>query len=608
MNMVMQLRRRQQQDNDKDDEQSMDGDDDSSKRDKIDEPFSIQIGSVLLLFTLVVAFTVAAIFYQASLGQRTSQSLSFREHQMLIASSPGRRPEHVDVVMIEEEGLDAMPPIELDISIAKHDAFGVAQKFLKNYASSFTKLAQDLQTEFTHLYGGIRPSRYLLSKSVMELEPEGTAWLRLFREKENNELHMVILGDGTAAGYGNHHEDAFSFILQDILRPLMQHFHIDFKVSNVALEHVTLFPYLWCASHFIQSDLPIDIVYADFGSLSSSNLEQVVRQIWGLQQKENSSPAAAPLLILRDSKDDPERIELLHSYIDSGILTSPVLIEWTDAVGPFLQVKPSLRPNGFENWDFMVNSPHNKKSYWTAKQHKLVAWILSMFFLKQMESMVANDQGFSDLQEWDIEPEMPSPILATGSSLRDPWANFLYHPSNALHCLSSFQPANNLIPSKGQVSKDALLEQPKGKMFYNSGWVLDLENAERKEKLQSQHLGFQDLLTSYHGIAASGTLEFDLGLGGKIDAVEKLIVCESQAAPQLQGCKLDQDVTFTINNKIVHSLQRITTETVSYLGKQHCVLLTLEDGGVKGKIRIGARVSNDKITISTACSISHIIW
>merc|ERR1740124_368365 len=257
--------------------------------------------------------------------------------------------------MVEEEGFDKMPPIELDPNVAKHDVFEVAQKYLRNYTSTFTKLAQDLQTEFIRLNGGIRASRYLLSHSLMELQPEEADWIRCLKEKQKKDLHMVVIGGSEAAGYGNHHEESFSFVLQDILQPIMQHFEINFIVSNVALEHVTLFPYLWCIHPFLlrSTDQPIDIVYADFGngdSLSALELEQLIRQIWGLGSRDVDDQANdPPLLILRDSKENSERIDLLQDYTESEILNSPVLMEWTDGVIPFLQVKPSRRPPGFEN-------------------------------------------------------------------------------------------------------------------------------------------------------------------------------------------------------------------------------------------------------------------
>jgi hypothetical protein len=140
--------------------------------------------------------------------------------------------------------------------------------------------------------------------------------------------------------------------------------------------------------------------------------------------------------------------------------------------------------------------------------------------------------------------------------------------------------------------------------FYHSGWVKDLENAERKEKLQSQHLGFLDVLASYHGLPTSGILEFDLENVGA-----DLIVCESQEARQQQACRLDRDMAFTANGKPVEKVRRIETDAVAYRGKQHCLLLALGEAEEGSTVRLSLQVTNKKVALSSGpCSISHIIW
>jgi hypothetical protein len=234
----------------------------------------------------------------------------------------------------------------------------------------------------------------------------------------------------------------------------------------------------------------------------------------------------------------------------------------------------------------------------------MVGRILAMFLLKQLELLVAHEEGLYELEE-EPQVQLPSPILVKASSLKEPWSKYIYHSSPTRTCLSSL--TGNLHPSAGSSTQDVLLEHPKGMLFYTNGWVLDLENSERKEKLRSQHLGFKDMLASYHGIPASGVLSFDLHLKETSD----LIVCEAQSGspqPSDEACKLDQDVEFTLNKGVVKSIKRIETDFVSYEGKRHCFLVQLAKR-TSGKATLGMHVTNQKVTLAKGpCSVSHIIW
>lgn len=588
------------EDDDDDDDESRDDDDcnDDSSKCKADGPAVIPYHKSC--FNVCTALTALLIIGFIAYLHERPRPLNFREKQLLDSGAQSR-PDHVRVIMEEEEGLDTLPPIELDPKIAKDDAYGVAQQYLKKHTSSFMGQAQELQSEFARLHGGIRPARHLLENSLKELGQQD-AWARLLQRKQNDVLHMVVLGNATAAGYGNLHSDAFSFGLENMVKNVMKSFHIDFKVTNVALEHVADFPYLWCIPEFTgTADDTIDIVYLDLGpSLTAQHLELALRQVMGL-----SSPA--PLLILRDSKDDKDRKELLEHYVEGGILQAPVLMEWKDAVDPFLQVKKSRRPDGFEGWDDWgtTNAPH-LESYWTATQHQMVSWILSMFFLKHLELLVAHNDGLYEIKEdpQQQQPSLHAPILAKASALKDPWSKYVYHTSSSRNCRTSFDPADNLKVLEGSSTQEVLVEQPKGMLFYTSGWVLDMENSERKEKIRSQHLGFKDVLASYHGLPASGTLKFELDA-----TTSDFVVCGThQSEPQPKACRLDKDVTMTVNSKPVKSVTQITMEAASYLGDQNCFFVQL-DKKTKGNVILGVEVTNERVTLSKGpCSISHIIW
>ena len=577
---------------------SEESDDNSKERKKGGEPFYMLVYKVCLVLTGVV---IACFLLVVSMSRpSTSKTLNLYKAKMLELNVQPK-PDHVIVVMTEEEGLDQLPSIELDPLVAAHDAFGVVQQYLKNHSSPFMHQAQILQDKFADLFGGIRPCRHLLENTLYEFG--GDSWARLLQRKRKGVLHMVILGEATAAGYGNLHNQAFSFVLQEILKNVMTTVKVDFQVTNAALEHVSTFPYLWCAQEFAKvgqsnGGLPIDLVYLDLGpSMSAANLELIVRQVLGMQ-----SPA--PLLILRDSKDSPDRLDLLQHYIDAGLLQAPVLLEWKDAVDPFFEVKPSRRPPGFTGWTEWgaVESPH-KRAYWTAAQHRMVGWVLAMFLLKHLELMVAAEAGLYDLgnEQGNV---LHAPILARASDLKDPWSKYIYFPSSSRKCLTSFNPVSNLLPASGAVTQDHHIEHPKGMVFYTSGWVLDMENSERKEKLRSQHHGFRDILASYHGIPASGKLTFNF----EVQSTNGLIICESLAPVKADGCRLDRDVEFTLNNRPIKSVRQITTEAISYGGRHPCFHANFESRE-SGLVQLGMRVTNSNVTLTSGpCTISHIVW
>jgi len=148
---------------------------------------------------------------------------------------------------------------------------------------------------------------------------------------------------------------------------------------------------------------------------------------------------------------------------------------------------------------------------------------------------------------------------------------------------------------------------PKGALFYNSGWVADMEAVERKEKQLSEQLGFVDSQKALHGIPASGPLHILLSM----PLSSTVIVCESQAPLQSdKGCNLAEDVTFWFSKTKATFVKRVETDAASYLGKRHCVVVGVpETMQQKKNIRFGVQVTNREVTLAKGpCSISHILW
>jgi hypothetical protein len=540
-----------------------------------------------VLTTILLLSSFFVIFHSAS----SNSALSHRIDDRKIREYP----------KVIEEGLDELPPIELDPDIAKDDAFGIAQHYLKNYTSRFMKEAQKLQADYARLYGGIRSARHLLQNTLHEFG--GDSWVRLLQGKRDKLLHMVVIGHGTAAGYQNRHDQSFSFILQRILQPIMSLFQIQFVLSNIALGNVASFPYLWCIQEHIsglntQNGTLIDVVFLDLDqSTSVTDTEIILRQVIGL-----STPP--PLLVIRGTKGDADLLDLLQHYIDGNSLKSPVLMDWKDAVVPFLMVKPSKRPLGFHNWSEGISLDSTKAmGYWTPNQHNLVAWTLSIFLLKHMELLVACNAGYYQLNAEEKEQiKFHDPILARASALKDPWSVYLYYPSESRKCLTSNGPARNLLPmtefSKTSNHSNTYFESQNNQL----GWKLDLDESEKKKSKILNHEGFHDILASFYGSFSSGALTFDLD----VESMSQFIICNSQSINSV--CRLDRDVSFLIDDEKPKSVTKIISDLISYNGFQNCALITL-NVPKKGKIKVKVEVAKNGILRENhVCSISHIVW
>mmetsp|Transcript_25897 Transcript_25897/g.44056 ORF Transcript_25897/g.44056 Transcript_25897/m.44056 type:complete len:116 (-) Transcript_25897:45-392(-) len=74
-------------------------------------------------------------------------------------------------------------------------------------------------------------------------------------------------------------------------------------------------------------------------------------------------------------------------------------------------------------------------------------------------------------------------------------------PSAHIQCRTSFDPADSLARhlESGHIEGDVLnFKHPKGALYYTSGWVMDIEATERREKQLSEHLGFVDTQKLYN--------------------------------------------------------------------------------------------------------------
>jgi hypothetical protein len=190
----------------------------------------------------------------------------------------------------------------------------------------------------------------------------------------------------------------------------------------------------------------------------------------------------------------------------------------------------------------------------------------------------------------------PPPILTKTSDWHHPWSSLVLgmdgdpemdHTKWAMpqtQCCTSFDsslPSNmqDLILS-GTVGDDdpALLLRPKSAMYYNAGWVLDLDLPLKRDKRMRQGEGNQngsiDTKKAYYGVSTSGTLRMFIPMTIKgrdvdtpyatwnkemkkkskqiLEAIEyvfPLVVCQFAMTSRPDGCRFPKDLAFRIDGK-----------------------------------------------------------
>jgi len=592
------------------------------KEHRIKEPFfviSLQVGASLLVLCVLGYIFIL-------LKPRHDMQHNFREVRL----------KPILPMPVEQDGdLDELPQLELFTKPQawKINAFDIAKEYLvpleeeaHNNSTNDVKTlhllarkASETRSAFAVKYGGETAAKYLIQECIKVLTADSGGkldpsfpWVRVFqRAREQRKMTIAFIGQSTTAGYGNHHKQSFPFVLENLLQPLLKILDIELIVRNHAMEHIGPFPYTWCLNEYIGTD--VDIISWDFGPTTPQDLEIWIRAILALDYK--------PMLIFRDSFAAGGRHKIVQQYVDANLLQAPTIFDWEVAVKPFLQVKAIKRPAGFIDWNIFGVPPgvqalpgQNNKENWTIRQHALVGDVLCIWLLGYVELMVAAQLGTYDIPKPGEIAALHTPLFATASQLKKPYSNLLYFTSpSQLSCYTTFDPVlsgNMNFVASGTV--EAPLLDPKGATFYNSGWVLDLEPDERKEKLLTKewdYLGMKDTQKSFYGLQASGTLAMRLEMSN--GPLELLVLCESHSPPKKDACVLGHDIDVEISGEKAPGLTRIDSDAVAFNGKRLCYLVDLPEG-IKSKIgdvELEIRVSNALVTWSKgACTLSHIIW
>jgi hypothetical protein len=341
------------------------------------------------------------------------------------------------------------------------------------------------------------------------------------------------------------------------------------------------------------------------------------------------------------------------------VLKDAVVIHTDPAATPFLEVSEEQRPYGFKEWRKFgapIGSPGQALHHPAVKEHEFIAWILAMHFLSALE-MVAADQSSSLLKctPFTKDIQLPPPVSVNPVNHTLDWFSILfgvpvnsssYWTLNPVHCRTSFGPIvrgsleSLIVSGTSGDGNDIML--PKGAMYYNKGWVLDLSDEEKlaKRKLDRFNgLGYVDSKKAYYAIYASGPLRLFLPYEGSsrvqpksgdaaTDWFRSIVFCEVNEKRDYGSCNAEKHVSYTIGGVNATDAKMINSPGTLYYGKKLCLYARVPDGAkltssnVQKGSAIRSNVTDTVLGLSVlitvkdmhimkknlACSLSHVVW
>jgi len=382
----------------------------------------------------------------------------------------------------------------------------------------------------------------------------------------------------------------------------------------------------------------------------------------------------SPMLVLREYQYTQNRRDLIQKYVDVGAMIDPVVINMEAAFAPFKDLDESIVPLGFQDWIKFGGpdgAPGKTRSNLSLQQHDLIGNMLAMYFLGAAELVMAQRLGTVPKDAFNIGPAakpnykhylIPSPKAPDLESDALSKDNTMLFGSpvpadqswymNDLHCRTSFDPVvsgglDEIIVS-GTDAEDIDLLLPKGRMLYNSNWVLDYDTVSKTlaSGLEQYNLGYQDRRKGYFGVKPSGNLTMFLPLSSNDAATKQetqellskkpnqvyknVVVCEVNERAE---CKIGKDLAFVLGGSAVEATS-ILANGVSYNSRKICVALDIpdsvswsfrntekkdEDRNLRQKrsrssseesgLLLQVSVSNSAIFWKDGpCSISHVVW
>lgn len=392
-----------------------------------------------------------------------------------------------------------------------------------------------------------------------------------------------------------------------------------------------------------------------------------------------------PKLIVKDTHMAVDRRNLLQHYYNHASSSAlpltardPMVIHTDPAARPFLDRLEAHRPVGFQEWRKFgapPGAPGQSLHHPAVKEHELIAWLMTMHFLSALEILAASENMHDAdaflLQQCKIYDDavissqrvrLLEPVYEKAKNSSEPWLSILFGEPlsdgksdswkiSDVQCRTSFEPiiAGNLsdIVVSGSVGEDLDVMLPKSKMFYNSGWVLDLSDEEKKAKRNLNRfggLGFVDSKKAYYGIFASGTLSLllpydatDVNRAPSVgdlakDWFKSVVICEVNEKRGVSACNM-KDVYHTVGGVNATNVSVMDAAGALYLGKKLCTHILVPDAAVlTSRVEIGqdpmrapkihdvehgrqvgllvtVTIHNNHINRrEEACSISHVVW
>jgi hypothetical protein len=491
-----------------------------SKRRRKEEPFwyvVVQVGVTLFLVLVIVVGTYRLVwpYQEAPSEQLEDAGDDFdlgQEHEVRQEGETTMTPTTAPIPR-------TAPPLKVwELSEdANYDAYGLIETYSPSSTSKFWTLVKALRDEFSDRYGGENAARALLERGVstfgQKLKNELPSDLQATACRILNcggDFKIAFGGYSVTAGRGNLFSQSFPFVMQTKLEPIFSSLGIELEVRNAAIGGVPSFPYGWCLENFWGLDP--DVVSWDYSMNEAGGvpqgLEAYLRQTQSLLHKK-------PKLIIKDTHMATERRTLLKTYVELGSsLVDPVVLHGEPATEPFMAIEEIFRPPGFRDWRKFgapLGAPGQAAHHPSKREHELYGWMLAMHFLAALQVVVLHQENLLDLHCPAVGNKTlpPQPITTNETT------SLLYGTDHTIKCRTTFEPivSGDLkdVVSGGVVDSGSDLLMPKGAMYYNKGWVLDLSESEKLAKRQLDRfggLGFVDSKKAFYGIYNSGPITF----------------------------------------------------------------------------------------------------
>jgi len=471
-------------------------------------------------------------------------------------------------------------------------------------------------------------------------------------KRSRAEFVMAFAGYSVTVGRGNHLEQSYPFVLEQLLSPILALPPLDIKlvVRNSAIGGIPSFPYGWCLTNFLGDDA--DLVSWDYGmneGNGASGLESYVRQSLAMM------PKSPPLFMLLDKKRP--RLDLLQKYVDLGVLPDPVALGGRDAVDKkLLELPENDKPPGLQQWNEWgapKGAPGQSPWHPKKKEHELMGWMLAMHMLDAVDVALDKMQQNADWRNTILEQErrrlevkeriLPKPITDVSNTGA---ASILHGTTsesdaskwhmNHISCRTSFLPnisgdLKSIIESGVTADNEDMLN-PRDDALFEGGWVMDVGKLERDTKLKVQKyggLGYIDMKTALYGIPSSGTLKLWLPYETRSSTpppdssasaskyFNSIVICEVNEKRGDKECNMLSNVSFRVGGVDVSSQRSVSQVkgVASYLKKDICIRLQIpEEAKLRARnnglgVDVAVTVTGTGVTREDgACSISHVIW